>query len=410
MSAAVRVEHLTVAYRGRPAVRDVDLVIEAGERLALVGPNGAGKSTLLRAVAGLVEPAAGTVELAGAGIHTLDRWAVARRPAVVPQLKTITLGGAVAGIGIEASSHRHGLVHETIAEIEVLTGNGRVVTCTPDNEHADLFFGFPNSYGTLGYALRVKARTVPVKPYVHVEHLRFDDPIQYFQAVARHCGRDDADFIDGTIFAPDRLYLTLGRFVATAPYTSEYTYAQIYYRSIPQRHEDWLTARDFIWRWDTDWFWCSRNLMAQNPFVRRLFGRRHLGSRTYSKLMRWNARVGLTRGLDRLRGPPHEEAPAAKFAQVELATHRPPTNVVEGYFDPLPSRRQREVPLKGVLIAPAVAGVVDAHRQGVRRFCARANCKDETRIQRPIRNGLVERETCRGVRPLQAKQSRSRIG
>jgi FAD/FMN-containing dehydrogenase len=223
-------------------------------------------------------------------------------PAVVPQLKTITLGGAVAGIGIEASSHRHGLVHETIAEIEVLTGNGRVVTCTPDNEHADLFFGFPNSYGTLGYALRVKARTVPVKPYVHVEHLRFDDPIQYFQAVARHCGRDDADFIDGTIFAPDRLYLTLGRFVATAPYTSEYTYAQIYYRSIPQRHEDWLTARDFIWRWDTDWFWCSRNLMAQNPFVRRLFGRRHLGSRTYSKLMRWNARVGLTRGLDRLRG------------------------------------------------------------------------------------------------------------
>ena len=79
-------------------------------------------------------------------------------PAVVPQLKTITLGGAVAGVGIESSSHRHGLVHDTMLELEVLLGDGRIVTATPDNEHADLFFGFPNSYGTLGYALRVLAR------------------------------------------------------------------------------------------------------------------------------------------------------------------------------------------------------------------------------------------------------------
>jgi hypothetical protein len=27
-----------------------------------------------------------------------------------------------------------------------------------------------------------------------------------------------------------------------------------------------------LWRWDTDWFWCSKNLFAQNPLVRRLTG------------------------------------------------------------------------------------------------------------------------------------------
>ena len=53
-AVAVRTERLTVAYRGRPALSDVDLHIAAGERVALVGPNGAGKSTLLRAIAGLV--------------------------------------------------------------------------------------------------------------------------------------------------------------------------------------------------------------------------------------------------------------------------------------------------------------------------------------------------------------------
>ena len=106
-----------------------------------------------------------------------------------------------------------------------------------------------------------------------LEHLAFTDAASYFDAVARHCADGDADFIDGTVFAPERLFLTLGRFAGEAPYTSDYTYRRIYYRSIPERREDWLTVRDFLWRWDTDWFWCSRNLLAQHPLVRRLYGR-----------------------------------------------------------------------------------------------------------------------------------------
>ena len=42
-------------------------------------------------------------------------------PAVVPQLKTITLGGAVAGLGIESTSFRNGLPHESVVEMDVLT-------------------------------------------------------------------------------------------------------------------------------------------------------------------------------------------------------------------------------------------------------------------------------------------------
>jgi len=93
--SAVRTEQLTVAYRGRPALSDVDLDIGAGERVALVGPNGAGKSTLLRAIAGLVEPTAGSVELAGVPIAGLDRLAIARRLAVVPQLPTLPFATTV---------------------------------------------------------------------------------------------------------------------------------------------------------------------------------------------------------------------------------------------------------------------------------------------------------------------------
>ena len=107
-----------------------------------------------------VDPAAGIVEAEGmASYEELVADCLPRgvMPAVVPQLKTITLGGAVAGVGIEASSHRYGLVHESALELEVLTGDGQIVVCRPDNEHADLFYALPNSYGTLGYALRVVA-------------------------------------------------------------------------------------------------------------------------------------------------------------------------------------------------------------------------------------------------------------
>jgi len=229
-------------------------------------------------------------------------------PAVVPQLKTITAGGAVAGVGIEATSFRHGLVHDTLLEADVLLADGQVVTCTPDNEHGDLFFALPNSYGTLGYALRVRLGTLPVRPFVQVEHRRHDDARAFFEALGAACDDATADFVDGVVFGEHDLVLNVARFADAAPRTSDYTYLQTYHRSLRTTPQDWLTTRDWLWRWDTDWFWCSRNFGAERPWVRRLLGRERLNSRTYTRLMRLNARWGLTRRLARWRGLRHVES------------------------------------------------------------------------------------------------------
>jgi FAD/FMN-containing dehydrogenase len=222
-------------------------------------------------------------------------------PAVVPQLKSITIGGAAAGVGIEASSFKYGLVHETLLELEILLPGGRVVQATADNEYSDLFHGFPNSYGTLGYALKLKALAVPVRPYVRLTHTRHTDAVACMRDLEVRCS-GDADFVDGVVFGSGDLVITEGRFVDDAPYTSDYTNEHIYYRSLRERETDYLTVRDFIWRWDTDWFWCSKNLGMQKPVIRRLAGRKRLNSIFYTKLMRFNSRWGLTRRLDRLRG------------------------------------------------------------------------------------------------------------
>ncbi|HET9670372.1 MAG TPA: FAD-binding protein, partial [Casimicrobiaceae bacterium] len=200
------------------------------------------------------------------------------------------------------TSFRHGLVHDTIVAMDVLTGDGRIVTCTDDNDHRDLFFGFPNSYGTLGYALKLTARTLPVKAFVRVDHARHADAERFFTALTHACASDDVDFVDGVAFGRGDLVLSCARFVDEAPYTSDYTYERIYYRSLRERSTDYLTTRDYLWRWDTDWFWCSKNVGAQHPLLRRLYGRERLNSITYQKIMRWNARAGATRVLDRMRG------------------------------------------------------------------------------------------------------------
>jgi FAD/FMN-containing dehydrogenase len=228
-------------------------------------------------------------------------------PFVVPQLKTITLGGAVTGLGIESSSFRNGLPHESVLEMEILTGDGRVVVARPDNEHAALFDTFPNSYGTLGYSLRLKIELEPVRPFVKLTHVRFDNAEACFEALAKACQAGEHDFVDGTVFGPGELYLTFASFADEAPYTSDYNGMKIYYRSIQDRSEDFLTIHDYLWRWDTDWFWCSRAFGVQKPVVRALWPRRYRRSDSYHKIISFDRRHGISTRLGKVFGKTPEE-------------------------------------------------------------------------------------------------------
>lgn len=65
-SNTIEVTDLTVAYKDKPVLWDIDLEVPEGILMAIVGPNGAGKTTLIKAILGLIEPAAGQVLIQGA--------------------------------------------------------------------------------------------------------------------------------------------------------------------------------------------------------------------------------------------------------------------------------------------------------------------------------------------------------
>jgi FAD/FMN-containing dehydrogenase len=235
-------------------------------------------------------------------------------PLVVPQLKTITLGGAVTGLGIESTSFRNGLPHESVIEMDILTGTGDVITASPER-NADLYRAFPNSYGTLGYSVRLKIELEPVKPFVALRHLRFHSLEKLVAAMDRiiETGGIDGtpvDYLDGVVFSADESYLCIGVQTATPGPVSDYTGQRIYYRSIQhdgadgaEKH-DRLTIHDYLWRWDTDWFWCSRAFGAQSPKLRRLWPRRYRRSSFYWKLIAYDQRFNIADRIEKRNGRP----------------------------------------------------------------------------------------------------------
>lgn len=84
MIPAVEVHDLTVAYREKPALWDVDLTVAPGTMTAIVGPNGAGKTTLVKAILGLLPVVAGNVLIDGQPLR-IGR----RRIAYVPQKSSV---------------------------------------------------------------------------------------------------------------------------------------------------------------------------------------------------------------------------------------------------------------------------------------------------------------------------------
>jgi hypothetical protein len=206
-------------------------------------------------------------------------------PIVVPELKTITIGGAVAGCSIESMSYVYGGFHDTCLEYEIITAKGDVLTCTPDNEHSLIFQMMHGSFGTVGILSRLVFRLIPAKPFVHLRHETHTSIDSYMESIWSHFERRDVDFMDGIIHSPSHLALCVGDFVESAPYTNRYDWLKVYYQSTATRREDFLKTPHYFYRYD-------RGVTNVHPksFIGRLLFGKFLGSSQILRLaekLRW---------------------------------------------------------------------------------------------------------------------------
>ena len=209
-------------------------------------------------------------------------------PMLVPELETITIGGAVSGCAVESMAYKHGGFHDSCLEYEIVTAAGEILNCSRE-ENADIFDMIHGSYGTLGLITKLKFRLIPSKPFVRLEYQHFDTFETFSEQMFRQCVAPDVAFVDAIVHSRNQFVLCLGRFVDEAPYTSKYTGKNIYYRSTISRREDYLTTYDYLFRYDTDCHWATRTIPGMGSKIGRvLFGKLFLGS---TKLLKWSQRL-----------------------------------------------------------------------------------------------------------------------
>ncbi len=130
-------------------------------------------------------------------------------PLVVPQLKTITLGGAVTGLGIESTSFRNGLPHESVLEAESSPATA--------SRHGDPGRRARRPLPLVPQQLRLaRLRALAhhrgraaCTPYVALRHVRFHDLTAVTDAIAaimreRRFDGEPVDFLDGVVFSATR--------------------------------------------------------------------------------------------------------------------------------------------------------------------------------------------------------------
>merc|ERR1712106_382924 len=132
---------------------------------------------------------------------------------VVPELDVLTIGGLVAGGGLESTSHKWGMFHHTCTKYEIVTADGSCLTAS-EEENRDLFHAIPMSYGTLGFLTSVTVKIVPYHPYLRLTYRPCFSLKESMDVLERETNKaSENDSVEGIAFSRDTSVIMTGQFV-----------------------------------------------------------------------------------------------------------------------------------------------------------------------------------------------------
>lgn len=210
-------------------------------------------------------------------------------PTITPELKHITVGGVTVGIGIESNCYRYGFVHDGLLEADVLLASGEIVTCSSTNKYSDLFYGLANSYGSLGYILRAKIKLHTVSPYVQLTTNHYDDTKSLLKAIKLASQDPGIDYVESLVYTPHKQYLTTSKHVSKPTNLRSIYGGNIFYKAISVPATFTLPTKEYIFRYDPEWFW---NIPETAPYklFRKIAPRSTRNSSFYTRYNNWVAK------------------------------------------------------------------------------------------------------------------------
>jgi cytokinin dehydrogenase len=145
-----------------------------------------------------VDPEAMTVDVEGGAIWGdvvahLEPLGLA--PPVLTNNLDVTVGGTLSIAGIGVASFRHGTQGDQVAELDVVTGAGDLVTCGPDRQ-PDLFWAVIAGLGQAAIIVRARLRLRRVKPMTRTYYLLYDDTHRFLEDALRAMDRGVWDHLE----------------------------------------------------------------------------------------------------------------------------------------------------------------------------------------------------------------------
>jgi Delta24-sterol reductase len=198
-------------------------------------------------------------------------------PAVLPEFKSITVGGAINGAAIESTSHKYGQFNDICRKYEVLLGDGTVVSITAENS-PDLFYGISGSYGSLGVILSVEIELVEAPEWVLLNYHDFTTIEQAVQFMKdEHQSDSPPEYIEAIVYNKECTVVITGNscedgklLANTSKVSFGKPWDKWYYQVVKERfggaiRQEAVKIKDYLFRQDRAGFWMGG--YALHPLV-----------------------------------------------------------------------------------------------------------------------------------------------
>jgi Delta24-sterol reductase len=194
-------------------------------------------------------------------------------PQVVPEFKSITVGGAIMGGALESSSFRFGQFNDTCSEYELVLGNGEKVKASPEKNN-DLFYGISGSYGTIALLTLVKLKLLRAKPFVTLDIFPFSTLEHLLDFFSKN---GSCDFLEGIAFAQNRFLAirgTLSDHCTQKTFRQKKYYDPWYISHLSEIHSpktESMSLEEYLFRFDRGAFWMGCFLSSFKNLLRGIF-------------------------------------------------------------------------------------------------------------------------------------------
>lgn len=199
-------------------------------------------------------------------------------PLVCPEFKNITIGGTIAGGGLESSSFKYGLIENTIIEYEILCGDGIIKTLNKDI-NTDLFYGNMWCLGTLGTILTIKMKIKKCTPYIKLLITYYDNYEIFNEKFTKLIKSNYIDYIECLCLSQNKYCIITGNQITNINgynkinlknYWSKWFISHIYDKN--QTTTYIIDIKDYLFRWDRGIFWLGLDKINPTFMNRILFG------------------------------------------------------------------------------------------------------------------------------------------